>query len=77
MHFNVQVMYPVPAEPCFFRTKRRFINAILCYIAMTTLWRSDLGAASRGTHHTSFVFDSRRSFACDIYSTIGFVKIIE
>ena len=33
-------MYSAPAEPCFFLTKRGFINAILCGIATTVLCRS-------------------------------------
>ena len=30
LHFYV--MYPAPADPCFYLTKRGFINAILCKI---------------------------------------------
>ena len=38
------------------------------------LW---LGAPRRGKHCSSFGFDSRRGFACDMFSTNGFVTIIE
>ena len=45
-------MYPAPAEPCFFLTKRGFINAILCGIATTVLWRSGL---ERGEENAALV----------------------
>ena len=41
-HFYV--MHQAPAEPCFFLTKRGFINAILCTIAIKDRW---LGAQRR------------------------------
>ena len=71
-------MYPAPAEPCFFLTKRGLINANLC-VCMQRLFHGavDKSTAWRGKRCTSFGFDCRRGFACDMLSTIGFVKIIE
>ena len=40
MHFYV--IYPTPAEPSFFPTKRGFIIAIICETAVTFLWLGDL-----------------------------------
>ena len=75
---DILVMHPAPAEPCFFLTKRGFTNASLGNIATTVPWRSGLGCRiERGKRCTSFGFDSCRRFACDMFTTIGFVKIIE
>ena len=54
--------------------------AILYIIATAVWWRSGLGRsveAQREERCASFAFDSRRGFASDMISTIGFVQLIE
>ena len=70
-HFYV--MYPTPAESCFFLTKRRLM-AIISDIAVTFCSLMTLSAVFIGKCCTSFGFDSGRGFVCDMWLTIGFVK---